>query len=471
MNDSTSMEPAPPSPDSSLLTGNLRTRMFGLALPALGEQLLNFCVGLFDVFLAGRLPASGSEVGVATSAVGIAAYLSWLGTLLFAVVGAGTTALVARSWGAGETRSAQRFANCGFALAGILGVLVFALLYTLAPGYARLQNLQGESEQIVVGYLRTDAIGQMFYGFCLVGTAALRGAGDMRTSLYVLGLVNLLNMGASTLFTFGGGPIPAFGIQGIVYGTVVARMTGSALMGLVLATGVSRIRLHFPDLRPRLSDARRMLRIGLPAAADGVTMWLGQSLFVMIIARLGNEVMGKANLAAHVIGIEVEALSYLPATAWGYAAATLIGQSLGGGDKRRALRAGHEAARQGMLFATGMSALFFFGAGWIYSVLSVEPLVREVGVPAMRMLSWYQIPLIVVIIYMQALRGAGDTKTVLWINLIGVGCIRLPLAWYLGLHCGYGLLGAWTAMTIDVTSRALIVWSRYRQGRWLHLEV
>src|SRR5262245_13404509 len=114
----------------------LRASVLTLALPALGEQLLNYCVSLWDTYLAGQISTGAHETGVYTTTVGIASYISWLATLIFALVGTGTTALVARSRGAGDFDQANRFANRSITLAGLLGVLVFVMLVSGAPVFA-----------------------------------------------------------------------------------------------------------------------------------------------------------------------------------------------------------------------------------------------------------------------------------------------------------------------------------------------
>ena len=336
---------------------------------------------------------------------------------------------------------------------------------------ARLQNLDGDSYQIVVTFLRTDAIGQLFFGFCLIGTAALRGAGDMRSPVLILGAVNLLNIVASTSFVFGAGPIEPMGINGIATGTVTARIAGGLLTVFCLARGIKGLQLHGDMLRPHLTDIRRILRIGVPAAVDGAGVWVGHSIFLMIVARLGEKDVGKANLAAHIIGVQVEALTYLPATAWGYAVASLVGQALGAGKPELARRLGHEAVRQCTMLAGCSALVYLIAAPQIYQLMTSEPLVRQVGVPALRFLSWYQIPLVIMIVYQHALRGAGDTRSAMWINALGLAFVRIPVAWLFGIYFDWGLIGAWSGMTLDVTARALVTWMRYSHGHWLKLEV
>lgn len=444
----------------------VRGRVLALAVPALGEQLLNFCVSLFDTYLAGHVTTGSHEVGVYTTTVGIASYISWLATLVFALVGTGTTALVARARGAGDFEQANRFANRSITLAGALSIFVYAALTLLAPLYARMQGMQGESERVVVGFLRTDAVGQLFFCYCLIGSAALRGTGDMRTPMYVLAFVNILNVIVSSTLVFGLGPVEAWGIDGIVTGTVTARTCGGLVMLAVLAGGVHDIKLRRDYLVPHADDVRRILRIGLPAAIDGVLMWCGQWTFFMIISRLGDGSQEKAFTAAHVIGMESEALTYLPATAWGYAAASLVGQSLGAGEGLAARRFGNEAARHCVFVAIFGALVYLLGAQFIYGVMTKEPAVREIGIPALRFLSWYQIPLAVAIVYIYTLRGAGDTRAVMWINILGVFGIRLPVAYLCGIVYPGGLIGAWSGMCLDVVLRMIMALAYFRRGRW-----
>lgn len=447
----------------------LRRRVLTLALPALGEQLLNFCVGLFDVFLAGRVNHDG-EVGLTTTAVGFAAYQSWLATLLFALVGTGTTALVARSWGAGNREEANRFANASLLLAGVMGIFIYAFLYTCGPWFAELQQLTGASYDVAVHYLRMDARGELMYGFCLIGAAALRGAGDMRTPLSVLTVVNLLHLAVSCSLVFGVGPIEPWGLNGIVAGTVTARISGGLLMLAMFARGASGLRLQWQWLVPHASDAWRIVRIGAPHAVDGALTWTGQILFMKVIANLG-AATNKAFVAAHIIGMEVEALTYLPATAWGYAAATLIGQSLGAGEIPKAMRYGHVAARQISLFAVIAACAYLIGAPLIYELMTTEADVRAIGTPALRFLSWYQVPLAVLIVYIYSLRGSGDTRSPLFINLLGIFGVRLPLGYLFGIVLDGGLIGAWTGMCLDVVVRAGLSAFLYVRGKWAETRV
>jgi MATE family multidrug resistance protein len=449
----------------SIVTGGVHATMFALALPALLEQLLTFFVGFYDTWLSGEISA------VATDAVGLATYVDWLGGMMFRLVGIGAAALVARQWGAGELQEANRTTNRALALASVMGLAVSVLMYVAAPLFALLLGMRGEAEAIAVHYLRVDSICYFFISFTFVGGAILRASGDTRTPMLIYSLVSVVNVIAASAFVYGVGPIPKFGVSGIVMGTVVARVVGGLLIVAGFARGFGGLRIVLREWRLRGETVARIMRTGVPAAADGALTWAGIFLFLMVVARGGGGEADDVSLAAHFVGIRVEALTYLPADAWGFAAAAMVGQALGAGDPRRAKRAGHAGALQCSLLAGVMTVVYFFAAEPIYHFMHKDPQVVEIGIPAFKLLALFQIPLVVGTIYVHALRGAGDTRYPLWINLIGIFVVRLPLAYICGVLLDGGLFGAWVGMCSDLGIRAVLAAVRYVRGRWIVTQV
>jgi len=448
-----------------VVAGGVHATMFALALPALLEQLLTFFVGFYDTWLSGEISAA------ATDAVGLATYVDWLGGMLFRLVGIGAAAIVARHWGAEEFEDANRTTNRALALASVMGLAVSAFLYAAAPMFTMLLGMQGESREIAIHYLRVDSICYFFLSFTFVGGAILRASGDMRTPMFIYALVGIVNVIAATAYVYGVGPIPKFGVNGIVMGTVTARIFGGVLIVAGFARGFGPLRLELREWRLRGEMVSRIMRTGIPAAADGALTWAGIFLFLMVVARGTGGVADDISLAAHFVGIRVEALTYLPADAWGFAAAAMVGQALGAGDKRRAKRAGHAGALQCSLLAGAMTIVFYLAAEPIYHFMHKDPQVVEIGIPAFKLLALFQIPLVVGTVYVHALRGAGDTRFPLWINLVGIFVVRLPLAYLCGVLLHGGLFGAWVGMCSDLGIRAIMATAWYIRGRWMAVEV
>ena len=137
-----------PAVQQDLLNDGLRSTVFFLALPVLFQQLLSFGVGFTDTYLSGRISAD------ATAAVGFAAYIGWLASLLFGVVSTGTMALVARHWGAREFDSANRVTSNSILLGAALGLLAAIGIFAGIGAFGSWLKLPGASAEIAIRYLQ-----------------------------------------------------------------------------------------------------------------------------------------------------------------------------------------------------------------------------------------------------------------------------------------------------------------------------
>ncbi len=191
----------------------------------------------------------------------------------------------------------------------------------------------------------------------------------------------------------------------------------------------------------------------------------------MVIARLSSGGFDGATFAAHVVGVRIESLSYLPVEAFGIAAATLVGQSLGAGQLDRARKVAHEALRQCVGYAGLMTLVFFMFAPVIYAKMQSSPEVSLIGIPAFRLMALYQIPNAVLIVYINALRGAGDTRFPMLCSLVGNLLVRVSVGYVCGVVLNGGLFGAWIGMGADNILRAIMASWRYNSGRWVKIKV
>lgn len=443
-----------------LLTGDIRQAVFWLALPVLGEQLLNSMVAWNDTYLAGHISAT------ATAAVGFGAYISWLISLLFSLVGIGATAIVARNVGAGNRRDANIAANQAVVLSVFLGAVATVAIYFVTPAIVSLLDLSADARPVAVQFIRVDIVGYVAESLTFIGAACLRGAGNTRTPMKLIGTVNIVNALATWLFTRGIGSWAGFGTPGIAWGTAAARNVGGLLTLYVLLRGSDQIRLSRDWLLPRWSWMARMLRIGLPASLDSGLMWAGHFVFLYIITHAPQGYSKDVMFAAHIVGIRIESLSYLPAFAWSVAASTLVGQNLGANQPDRALACAREARNQALVVLLFAAALFFFGAPTLFGLLSKDPKVIACGAPALRALALLQPFVATLIVYLGALRGAGDTLIPMMFTIVGMIGLRIPIAYLGGRFLHWGLLGVWTGMFADLIVRSTLMAWRLRGGGW-----
>jgi putative MATE family efflux protein len=450
--------PGAPAPTIGVPGRTIARQVLWLSYPVLIEQTLLYLVGFSDTLLTGWFLAVDQ-----LAAVTVASYLLWfLGSLLL-IASAGGTAVVARLVGAGDRPGANRLAQQAVALALLVGVVLGVAGMAGAPAIVRALGLSGAAARGAAVYLWVILPVTPLVAAQTAGVACLRGAGDTRTGMYVMVLVNALNVGWSWTLVRGLGPFPALGIAGVAGGTAIAQAVGGLVVLGVLARGRSGLRLTARGLVPRMEDQRRLLRISLPAAGESGANSLCQLWFLALINRLG-----PTATAAHGVAIRCEAIAFLTIQAFAVAASTLTGQYLGAGRADLAARSARTAWGYGTIALLGLGVVIYVGADAMFGLFlrGGRPEVAAMGVPVLRLVAFAMPFLATINVLTGALRGAGDTRWPLAIVLCGYLVVRMPLTYALATPAGLGLYGAWLAMLADLAVRGVLIAGRFLQGGW-----
>jgi putative MATE family efflux protein len=447
---------------------SLARQVIWLSSPVLVEQVLLYLVGLSDTVLTGRYLTEEH-----LAAVTVASYLLWFLGSILTVVSVGGTALVARLIGQRKPDAAARVCQQAIAMALIVGTLTLAAGWAAAPTVVRTLNLTGRSAESAALFLRIVLTITPLLACTTVGVACLRGAGDTRTGMWVMILVNAINIALSWSLVQGLGPFPALGFRGIALGTAIGEGAGGLVVLALLARGRSGLRLGPRGLVPVWPEIRRILRISLPAAGESLSNICCQLWFLSIINRLG-----PTATAAHGVAIRCEAIAFLTVTAFAVAASTLTGQYLGAERPDLASRAARIAWALGVLVLSALGAVVYSQAEAMFTLFTGgrQPGVTAAGVPVLRVVVFALPALATINVLNGALRGAGDTRWPWLFVLLGYLLVRLPLTYLLATPkssggLGWGLYGAWIAMFADLNVRALLVASRFSHGGWRHARV
>jgi len=450
---------------------SLPGQVFTLAIWPFLEQLLGFCVGMADTVFAGRLPGDVDRV-VALDALALGGYFGWFVMVVLAAVSTGAAALVSRAVGAGDQVLARRAFGQALLLGALAGGVTMVVLVLGREGLVRLFGLGGETARLGSIYLLALGLSAPFHGVLFAANAALRGAGDTRTPFFVMGTVNLVNIGLSYVFVYGPGDLGGHGLAGVAAGTALAWVTGAILIvARVMGGGLGDElggRLGGIELRPHLGTQRRLMRVGVPAGVEMAGVWILQAMVFNMITRLpGEGVMG-----AHMLAVRVESISFLPGFAIGTAAATLVGQYLGLGDKMRARHAVALCWAASALFMGLFGLLFFFlPETLVRLVVPDSPAVQELATPLVWLAAFFQPFLATTIVLKTAMRGAGDTRAVMLYSYLSMIVFRLVGCYVLGYVIMGELWWIWVAMWMDVIAQAVIFALRYRGDSWLKARV
>jgi putative MATE family efflux protein len=205
----------------------------------------------------------------------------------------------------------------------------------------------------------------------------------------------------------------------------------------------------------------RIMDIGGPAAAEQIVFNLGFLTFSAIAIFLGTN-----DLAAQQIAFNISNFSILPAFAFGVAATTLVGQSLGALDPERAEASAWQALKSGMVWMVVMGVGYFVGRSFLVGLYTSDPAVQRLGEMCMIFIALAQPLQAVSVILASALMGAGDTRATLVFTFIGIWPVRVALGYLFGIVLGLGLFGVWIGWYIDFITRATLIYLRFRDGRW-----
>jgi putative MATE family efflux protein len=429
------------------------------------EQLMAFLVGFVDTALAGRLPTEAVE---ATNAIAVAAYLTWLMGLLQAAVGVGALALISRAVGGKHRREASAAVGQSIGMAMIWGTVIGIVFYIGAHPLGSLFNLSGRTLELHTSYLQILAISAPFMSVLFVGSACLRGAGDFRSPFLLMVLVNAVNIVVSIALVVGPEPIGGRGLEGIAIGTLVAWIIGASLQLVWLLTGRGGLRLYLHRLRPHKRMSLRIIRVSVPSLAENVLHWMANAVVVYVVGHLPEDPNA---FGSHIIAIRIEALSYLPGTAFSQAAATMVGQCLGARQEAHARQAAWMCWKFGAGIMTVMGLAFIAVPEMFVLMLTDQPEFLATAPTLLRIAGFAQIGFGTAMVLSGAMRGAGDTRTTMLIGFVSMYLVRVPLVWIIGVELGYGLVGVWYALATELMFRGALNLARFMQGGWMKVKV
>lgn len=442
----------------------IRKRVLTLALPAVGEQILNTLVGVTNTILVGNLSLQAAEyLGYdgtnAIAGISLGNQIVMIIMILFMAVSVGSTALVARARGAGNMAEANSVLRQSILVGAAMGIFATILGFF---GARPMLSVLGASEQVLqlgTNYLRIVSSTFLLSALLFIGTATLRGVGDTRTPLFIMLGVNIINIFASWTLVNGHLGFPILGVNGVAIAAAIARGTGGLILIALLLRGMSNLKLEI-NFTPDFTMLKRIINIGLPSAGEQLVFQGAMLIFIRFITGLGT-----VAYAAHSVAITIDSFSFLPGLGYATAATALVGQSLGARRAEEAEKTAYEALLQSAIMMSVIGLIMFIFPAALLGLFTKDQAVIAAGVPILRIIGLRQPFMAVNFILSGALRGAGDTRWPLYSKLISTWGIRLPLT-PLFLWFGWGLTGVWVAMTCDLLTQAFLAWWRFQKGTW-----
>lgn len=427
--------------------------ILALAIPAMLENFFQTIVGFVDTLFVAKLGLA--EV----AAVGVTNAILQVYFALFMALGVGASSLLARSIGEMDVEKARRITKQSVWLAVLAGVICGAVTLFFAESLLQLMGADQEVLQKGALYFRIVAIPSVLLSLTFVLGSILRATGDTKSPMKVSLWINIIHVALDYVLIFGMFFIPALGISGAAWATVIVRLIGViALFGYIRKSKWGIGKTIFTPVAADMNITSSLIRLATPAAIERLIMRLGQVLYFGIIL-----VLGTKTYAAHQIAGNIEIFSYMPGYGLAAAATTLVGQRIGAGLKSEAYRFGVETAWIGAAFMTFVGIIMFFAAPWASRFFTDDTGVISQVVTALRIDAFAQPALAIGLILTGALQGLGDTKTPMVATAIGMWAIRVAGVYLTVEILGMGLAGVWLTIAVDLYVRAGYLFYQFRK--------
>jgi MATE family multidrug resistance protein len=427
--------------------------MLRLAGPVVLAEIGWMSMGLVDtIMVAGLGPEAIGAVGVG-STIFLSIAIFGMGLLL------GLDTLVSQAFGADRLDECHRWLLHGAVLGAIVSLPLTAVSFALTTLLVHA-GLHPEVASLMGPYLRIVSLSLpvlLLYAAC---RRYLQGLGVVRPIMFALVTANLVNLATNWTLIEGHLGAPRLGTAGAAWATVVSRvyMVSCLLTAIWLHDRSGRRGLIDIPLAIEWKRIARLVSLGLPAAGQ-VTLEVG----VFAVASALAARLEPVALAAHQIALNIASFSFMVPLGIASAGAVMVGHAVGRRDPVGAGRAGWTALFIAAAFMSMAALSFLIVPRVLLGIFTTDPMVLAIGTTLLFVASIFQLFDGLQVVATGALRGLGDTRTPMALNLAGHWLFGLPVGYTLCFMAGWGVTGLWVGLSAGLTLVGIVlvtVWAR-----------
>jgi len=415
-----------------------------------------------DVAMVSRL---GSDALAAIGSAGLWTYI--FSTFLLGLIGCVST-FVSQSMGKGEKENCAKYAWQGIYLSIVAGLLSI-FLWPFADVFF---GLMGHSESVTaleLIYFKVRIAGYLFMAWGAALSAYFQAIGRPMIPMMIAVFANVLNIILDYVLIFGVGPFPEWGIYGAGFATVIGQFAFAAVAQMIFMNSASHREFGTrSNMGIDWHRLRELFRIGWPSGLTyflEITTW---GIFTSFVVGY----FGSLSLAAHTAALNIMHLSFMLALGLNHAIAPIVGTWIGQGNTDVAIARTHTSIKLAIGYMTAMGVMFALFGGWLVEVVfDQEPEVVSMGHKLLLLAAIFQAFDAITIVTAGALRGAGDTRWMMWAMGFASYFGFLPLAAVLAWPVGLGAVGAWIGATVYIIALSGVVYGRFHHGKWREMSI
>jgi putative MATE family efflux protein len=434
-----------------------------LAIPMILELSLESIFAVVDIYFVGHLP--NADVAVAT--VGLTEAVISLVYTLGIGLSVGATAIVARRVGEKDFTEASKSGAQAITVSLLVAIIVAFLGVYFASDILGLMGAQPEVIAAGTAFAQIIFASSPAIILLFLINGIFRGAGDAAMAMRSLWLASIINIVLCPLLIYGYGPFPQLGLTGAAIATAIGRTTGVLYQCYHLFAKSRTIKIYRTYFKPNFEIIKSLLNISTPAMLQFFIQSGSWIILTYIVSITGSTDAS----AGYQIAIRNVVFFILPAWGLSNAAATLVGQNLGAKQPERAQQSVLLTTKYNIIFMSLVTLLFVCFSEFIISFYTADKVILAYGSQALRIIGLGYIFYGIGMVMIQALNGAGDTRTPTWINVFCFWMIQIPLAWFLAVYLDFGPIGAFIAIPSAETVLALLAFYFFKKGKWKTVQV
>ena len=452
-NDAPDATPTPPA--SPIDNRQLLRQVVLLALPILIGSGVQTCYHLINMFWVGRLGADAIAV----------VSISYPINLLIIALGTGlslaASILISQYFGARDTASIDHVVAQSLLAVAVCALVLIVIGVIFAPDILHFMGVASSYVDDAIAYIRVSFFSTLFMFLSIWFQSILRGLGQAKAPLRIIMASVVINAALDPLLIFGAGPLPALGVTGAAWATLITQaITAVAGIRLMLRPAFG-LHLAATALRPDPALIARLFRLGIPASIEQSVQALFLSVMTILVAKFGT-----IALAAYGVVFRVLTVTIIPSYSLCVAVAILVGQYKGAGEPQKSQQVARVTALFGFAAMSLVGLIFLLGARPVVGFfVPGDAQLLEHGTLALQIFA-LSFPLSAVqMVFTGVFRGAGATFSSMLLTLVGTWGIQLPLALALG-YSPLGEAGLWWSGSVAALINTTIALLYFRTGRW-----
>ena len=426
-----------------------------LAIPAVGEMTLYMMIWIFDTMMIGKY---GGQLAVSSVGLSTEIIYSFFNIIIAVGVSTALTSLISRAIGSKDYKKAEIIANAGIKIAVVLALIFFSLLFFVPDKILNLAGATKEMLPLATRYAKISSFSFFLLTLSSTTNGIFRGIKDTKTSLYVAGSINIVNLFLDYVLIFGNFGFPEWGITGAAVATVAGNFIGILLQWSRLKKLPFKISF-FSCVSKK--DIWEIIRFAIPSGLQEANFSLSRLLGLTFILSLGT-----AAFAANQIGIAIEAISTMPG--WGVAIActALVGHSIGENKPDKSQEYTLYSTIIASIFMGILACFFFFIPKTLISffINKQEIDVIRIGAICLQVAAFEQIPIAIVTVLGSYFKGIGNPKTPFYVSFFTNWFLRLPIAFYFISILRLPVYIYWFITTFQWLVESVILYYLYRKN-------